>query len=77
MLRNVQWNKGATFKDISEKYISFVIPNYKNATVVFDGYSVPSTKDHEHTRRCPLPLSRFITISNEVKIPYSQDNYFF
>ena len=76
LLQNVQWSKGTSFKDISKKYISFILCKYKNPTVVFDGYSIPSTKDHEHHRRSPLPLSRFISISEETKIPYSQENYF-
>ena len=48
----VLWKSGSTFKDVVEDYRKFVVCNYGNAVVVFDGYgNNPSTKDHEHFRR--------------------------
>ena len=75
LLRAVQWCKGSCFGEIAKRYVDFVLRKYQNATVIFDGYNLPSTKDHERLRRCPFPLSRLVRITNEVKVPYTQEKY--
>ena len=69
-------NKDLSFKQIADKYVSFVVRKYRCPTVIFDGYRVSSTKDHEHAKRCPIPLSRPVHITDEVRVPYTQEKYF-
>ena len=69
-------NKDLSFKQIADKYVSFVVSKYRCPTVIFDGYRVSSTKDHEHAKRCPIPLSRPVHITDEVRVPYTQEKYF-
>ena len=46
------WDKNITFREIINKYLSYVGSRYIQYTVVFDGYCGGlSTKDHEHLRR--------------------------
>lgn len=42
---------------------------------MFDGYETVSTKDQEHRRRYPVPLSLYVDISLYNKIPFSQDRF--
>ncbi len=52
LLHRISWEKGATFDEIADKYVTYVQANYTNATVVFDGYqSGPSVKDATHYKR--------------------------
>ena len=52
LLHKISWPKSVTYKSIFEMYVQYVLRKYKNAIVVFDGYSgEPSTKDSAHARR--------------------------
>ena len=51
-MRKVVWDKNITFREIINKYLSYVGSRYIQCSVVFDGYCGGlSTKDHEHFRR--------------------------
>ena len=53
LLHTVKWEKGQTWQDISESYLSYVQSrgnHFQKVVVVFDGYS-KSPKDHNHIRR--------------------------
>ena len=52
LLQHIPWSSNTTFDNICESYLHFVEKHYKNATIVFDGYTqVSSTKDIAHLRR--------------------------
>ena len=54
----------------------YVRKNYGHCTVIFYGCDSPWIKDQEHARRCFVPLSCFVNISNDASNPYLQDKYF-
>ena len=53
LLHAVVWPHQATYDEICQVYVKYVLKHYKmHATVVFDGYKgSPSTKSHEQRRR--------------------------
>ena len=52
LLHRVVWDKASTYKEIIHLYQICVNAYCGKCTIVFDGrVPVPSTKDHEHTRR--------------------------
>ena len=51
LLHRVRWNKGMKFKDIAASYVNYAKKHYGTASIVFDGYKGPTTKDSEHARR--------------------------
>ena len=51
LLHRVSWRKGHTYKEIINTYIQYVMRHYGTASVVFDGYKHPSTKDQAHLHR--------------------------
>ena len=51
LLHKVKWVKGESYKQTFHRYCDHVINKYGISTVVFDGYDIPSIKDHEHQRR--------------------------
>ena len=51
-LHIVVWDQASTYKEIIHLYQKYVNAHYGICTIVFHGYvPVPSTKEHEHTRR--------------------------
>ena len=51
-LHIVVWDQASTYKEVIHLYQKYVNAHYGKCTIVFRGYvPVPSTKDHEHTRR--------------------------
>ena len=62
LLHRIKWPKNASIDEIIELYIScvqslikqFDISPGAEKTVVFDGYTISSTKDHCHTKRQPV-----------------------
>ena len=51
LVHKMPWPKCGTFKDVFCQYATHVLKHYGKATIVFDGYSICSTKDVEHKRR--------------------------
>ena len=52
LIHKLPWQRGNTYNEIVKMYVQYVTRKYKQATVVFDGYSSsPSTKDSVHLRR--------------------------
>ena len=55
------WKKGCQFNSIINAYVSHVkqemnAGSHKSCTVIFDGYTTSSTKDHAHQARYPIRL---------------------
>ena len=75
LLHAIIWSKPATYKDICEAYRDFVI-QYRNVTVVFDGYDgPPSTKSAEHDRRARLGTSVDIIIDPSLPTTTPQKDF--
>ena len=57
------------FKDIAASYMNYVKKHYGTASIVFDGYEGPTTKDNDHARREKY-TSHSVRIheENEVKV---------
>ena len=52
LLHELPWQRGSTYNQLAEMYAEFVARKYKNATIVFDGYSTQqTTKAATHIRR--------------------------
>ena len=52
LLHKLPWQRGSTYNQLAEMYAEFVARKYKNATIVFDGYSTQqTTKAAPHIRR--------------------------
>lgn len=65
LVYRVRWLKGATFSEVAKAYIQYVKSNYTAPIVIFDGYGLATTKDHEHNRRNLVPRSSFIRIESD------------
>ena len=76
LLHRIRWNKGTKFEDIFCTYSRYLLKNYSNPTVIFDGYKKFTTKDQEHIRRNAIPQSSFIAINNNNEVSYTQQRYF-
>ena len=50
LLHRITWKQGLTYSGICKTYVKYVKDRYGAATVVFDGYGSPNTKDSTHTR---------------------------
>ena len=50
-IHRIPWRKHSLYLETADAYANFVVNIYGNATVVFDSYSLPSTKDIMHIRR--------------------------
>ena len=81
LIHQIPWKTSETYEEIFQSYIKFVKNICTSSTkgvVIFDGYSVPSTKDHEHQRRqkymcsnIKIDLSKKLLIS---KIKFLDNN---
>ena len=76
LIHRVRWVKGETYDQTCNRYAKHVFDNYSNCTIVFDGYTVPSPKDHEHFRREGLgKTSSNITVTPTNKAHKSQEDF--
>ena len=75
LLYRIGWKKKETFSNIAKRYASFVIKNYGNATVVFDGYSGPSIKDMTNLRRQGNKTSNAIKFNNNTNFLGKQEEF--
>ena len=68
LLHRVVWDKASTYKEIIHLCQMYVNALYGKCTIVFDEcISVPSTKDHEHTRRlmkCTIAPDMSVELEN-------------
>ena len=51
LLHRVHWPANTTFRELVNHYVETVRRKYGSCHIVFDGYNIPSIKDHEHARR--------------------------
>ena len=75
LLRQIKWNVKTTFDAILQSYISFIDSKYGKSMIVFYGYAgLPSTKDHEHSRRGSM-VSPDFKIREETILTVSQQSF--
>ena len=56
LLHRVVWEKASTYKEILHLYQKYENEHYGKCAIAFNGYvPVPSTKDHENTKRLMKP----------------------
>jgi hypothetical protein len=74
LLRKVIWKPGSTFQEVVNDYRRYVRSNYGKPTIIFDGYgNNPSTKYHEHFRRCSKSsVCPDVTVQPEIKVSLNQ-----
>ena len=51
LLHRVYWPGNVTYRVLLAHYVNTVRNIYGTCHIVFDGYGIPSIKDHEHARR--------------------------
>ena len=75
LLHHVHWPENVTFRELMNHHTVAVRSKYGTCQVVFDGYSIPSTKDHEHARRSAKLKSRDIEFSEEMKVAVKREDF--
>ena len=74
LLHKISWPKSATYRSIFDMYVHYVLRKYKNAIVVFDGYSgEPSTKDIAHARRGSSMTGPEVVLDESNKVCLKKD----
>ena len=66
---------GSTYSSIADAYASFTVASYGKATVIFDGYGEPSTKDITHTRRKTIVGKKVVNITKATKFVGKKDDF--
>ena len=75
LLHRLKWTEGNTYNSVADRYASFVISHYGNATVVFDGYcGGPSTKDNMHQRQKSYVRNK-VDISDATKFSRKKEGF--
>ena len=67
LLHHVHWPENVTFRELMNHHTVAVRSKYGTYNIVFDGYSIPPTKDHEHARRSDKEFSE------EIKLAVTRD----
>lgn len=75
LLHRLKWTEGSTYKSIADAYASFTVERYGKATVVFDGYCRPSTKDNTHERRKTSAVKRIVNITEATKFVGKKEDF--
>ncbi|EDO36625.1 predicted protein [Nematostella vectensis] len=72
LLHKFAWPKNSTYAEIFTLYVRHVCSSYANATVVFDGYHGPSTKDEAHRRRSSNDVGAAVSVTKEMRLMMSK-----
>ena len=78
LLRNVRWKADATYRELCEEYINYVLRHYsENCMVVFYGYDdmANNTKSHEHLLRAAKGTSCELKIELDMKTVTTQESF--
>ena len=78
LLNKVMWSKNTTFEQVADQYKKYVYNHFGIASIViFDGYEMSTTKDHEHLRRnLGKKISPSVCIQSSTITKYDQDVFF-
>ena len=69
----VPWVRGETFREITLKYVNFVLTKFGKSIIVFDGYHFSSTKDITHRRRTKGKTGVLVTFTLDMQLSISKD----
>ena len=75
LLHRLKWTEGSTHWAIAENYASFTSERYGEATVVFDGYEAPNTKDNTHERRISTAVNNAVNITDATKFVGKKEDF--
>lgn len=79
LLHKVHWQKNEVYRDICQKYVTYIIRNFNNIKsknfVVFDGYNRISTKSAERQRRVIHKNSAPIRFNADMRLAIAQDKF--
>ena len=75
LLHRIPWPRGSTYKDICHRYTDYVTKKYKDAIVVFDGYSTTNTKDVTHQRRAKGKASMTVTFTADMYVTTKKEQF--
>ena len=77
LLQTVVWTKPATYYEVCQSYVQYIICHYKcDAKVIFDGYDQQlSTKSVEHARRASKKVSASILMDGRMPTTTSQADF--
>ena len=75
LLHRLKWTEGSTYSSIADAYATFTLASYGKATVVFDGYGEPSTKDITHTRRKTTVGKKIVNITEATKFVGKKEDF--
>ena len=75
LLHRLKWVEGRTYCSITDEYVAFTVKHYGHATVVFDGYGVPTTKDNTHQRRMKDRITSTVTIGSATQFKGKKEDF--
>ena len=77
LLQTAVWTKPATYDEVCQSYVQYIIRHYKcDAKVIFDGYDQQlSTKSVEHARRASKKVSASILMDGSMPTTTSQADF--
>ena len=75
LLHRIPWSHGSTYMDICHRYTDYVTRKYKEAIVVFDGYSSTNTKDMTHQRRSKGNASITVTFTGDMSVTTKKEQF--
>ena len=75
LLHQIVWPTGITYGKLLAHHISSIRNRYGTCHVVFDGYDIPSVKDHEHLRRSTRVSSKQISFTNEMRVLTKREDF--
>ena len=75
LLHQVHWPKNCTYHDLLDHHVGTVRKLYGDCHVVFDGYDIPSIKDHEHVRRSAKARSMEIQFTDDMNVVTKREDF--
>lgn len=75
LLHKIKWSMNEEFGKIYERYCSYVLSKYGQATVLFDSYGKPSTKDVTHFKRGRIVGKHVIEFTPSMSITMGKEEF--
>ena len=73
LLQRIPWQHGSTFGAILDTYVGFVLQNFAQGIITFNGYESFSTKDMTHKHRSKGKKSVSVVFALEMKLTVTKD----
>ena len=75
LLHSIPWDRNTTFREIIQKYVTYIKTHYGTPIIVFDGYEISSTKDMTHKRRLKNKSGLRISFNRDIEICVSKETF--